>query len=120
MASVLSRRGDRFVARVFAPEEIGACRGRPARHWAARFAAKEAFAKAVRAPWVPWRDVAVVSSPGEPPRLALRGAARDLLERAGARRALVSLSHDGDVAAAVVVVDAGPEPATAPAEGGAP
>ena len=100
----VERHGSRFVRRVFAACEIRSCRGRPVEHLAARFAAKEAFAKAVRARRVPWRDVFVATAPGEPPRLELRGEARKAAARCGADRALVSLAHDGGVAAAVVVV----------------
>jgi holo-[acyl-carrier protein] synthase len=59
---VLGERGDRFERRVFTPAEIEACRGtgRPAAHYAVRFAAKEAVMKAVGTGWargVRWVDI---------------------------------------------------------------
>lgn len=101
----LRRHGSRFLERVFAAAEVRLCRGRPAQHLAARFAAKEAFAKAVRARSVPWLDVWISTPPGAPPRLGLGPGARALLVRAGATGAHVSLAHDGGIAAAVVVIE---------------
>ncbi len=59
---VLHERGDRFERRVFTPAEIEDCRrtGRPAAHYAVRFAAKEAVMKAVGTGWargVRWVDI---------------------------------------------------------------
>jgi phosphopantetheinyl transferase (holo-ACP synthase) len=59
----------------------------------------------VRARRVPWKDVWISTPPGSPPALRLRADARAMLARAGASRALVSLAHDGGVAAAVVVLE---------------
>ena len=59
---VLKERGERFERRVFTPAEIACCRatGRPAAHYAVRFAAKEAVMKAVGTGWahgVRWVDI---------------------------------------------------------------
>ena len=69
---------------------------------AARFCAKEAFAKALgieRPASVPFRDVEVL---GKPPKLVARGVAAELLAKLGVNRVHVSLSHTRDYAAAVV------------------
>jgi holo-[acyl-carrier protein] synthase len=100
----VGRHGGRFLRRIFAAREIRLCRGFPAQHLAARFAAKEAFAKAVRARRVPWRDVVVSTPPGTAPELALHGEALRAAKRLGASGAAVSLAHDGGMAAAVVVL----------------
>jgi holo-[acyl-carrier protein] synthase len=100
-----ARHGRRFLERIFTPLERQACRGRPLEHLAARFAVKEAFAKAVRAARVPWREVWIATPPGRPPVLALGGTARRMAERRGARRWLVSLAHDAGLAAAVVLLE---------------
>lgn len=97
--------GDSFRERAFAPAERRYCedRGDPSQHYAARWAAKEAFVKALAptAPAVPFRQV-VVRRDGDGPDLAPVGRARAALAataaaegwRAGTVDAAVSLSHD--------------------------
>jgi len=96
----LARR-PRLADRLFRPGELAACaeRARPARHLAARFAAKEAAIKALGGGFPP-RDVEVVGSPA--PRLRLHGRAAAIAAEQGVDLA-VSLTHSGDNAAAVVV-----------------
>jgi holo-[acyl-carrier protein] synthase len=108
LEEVLSRHGERFVRRVFTPMEQAEClgRARPAMHFAARLAAKEAAMKALGTGWglgVRWQEFEVQSGGGAPPVLTLAGVARQEAEKRGIRRALVSLSHDGDYAIAMVV-----------------
>ncbi|HET6832128.1 MAG TPA: holo-ACP synthase [Solirubrobacterales bacterium] len=104
----LARR-PRLADRLFRPGELAACAGRarPARHLAARFAAKEAAIKALGGGFPP-RDVEVVGSPA--PRLRLHGRAAAIAAEHGVDLA-VSLTHSRDNAAAVVV--AGPAGDTA-------
>lgn len=106
--AVLARYGERFLDRVFTPGERRDClgRARPAPHLAARLAAKEAAMKALGSGWglgVRWQDVEVRSAGATPPSLQLTGAARTQAEARGIRQAMVSLSHDGEYALAVVV-----------------
>jgi len=106
--TVLSRHQGRFLDRVFTEREQAEClgRARPARHLAARLAAKEAMMKALGTGWglgVRWRDVEVRSEGGTPPTLRLCGVARERADARGIRQAIVSLSHEGDYAMAVVV-----------------
>ncbi|HWT77954.1 MAG TPA: holo-ACP synthase [Candidatus Methylomirabilis sp.] len=106
--AVLSRHRGRFLDRVFTPTEQADClsRARPATHLAARLAAKEATMKALGTGWglgVRWQDVEVRSTASTPPTLRLTGVAKERAEAQGIRQALVSLSHDGDYAIAVVV-----------------
>jgi holo-[acyl-carrier protein] synthase len=73
---------------------------------AARFAAKEAVAKALGAPGgLRWRDAEVVSEPGGRPRLVLHGRAAQEAAAQGITTWHLSLSHDGGVATAVVVAE---------------
>ena len=106
--TALSQHRDRFLDRVFTHAEQADClaRSRPAMHLAARLAAKEATMKALGTGWslgVRWTDVEVRSGGGTPPTLSLSGVARKRAEARGIREAIVSLSHDGDYAVAVVV-----------------
>lgn len=93
----------RFVERIFTPEEQAYC-GRfknPARHWAARFAAKEAVMKSlgVGPGRVRWRDISV-SGPGRP-IVSLSGGAAERAKVLGVVGVEVSLSHSADLATAV-------------------
>jgi len=97
----------RFAERVLGGRELDYCFSQPDPYQcvAARFAAKEAFAKAlgIEDPSrVGFRDVEVV---GVPPRLEARGAALEELKRMGAARVHVSLTHIRSCAAAVVVIE---------------
>jgi phosphopantetheine--protein transferase-like protein len=107
--SILDRWGDRFLDRVFTTAEVDYCRARhsPARSLAARFAAKEAFFKAVSGrlpgserPVIPFKDVEVLTEANGAPRLKPRRAASEALRGA---QASVSLSHEQDLAVAIVI-----------------
>ncbi len=94
-------RNPRFVDKVFSPVEIAYCEGKKNRfqHLAARFAAKEAFIKAL-GHRVPWTSVEVVNLPSGQPILSVRDG-KDY----GFIRAHVSLTHLADHAVAVVVLE---------------
>lgn len=102
-----------FRARVFDDSEVEECERRARRHlhYAARFAAKEACFKALGTGWgegVGWREVTVQSDGRRPPTLTLLGAAARKARALGVTRAHLSLTHDGDYAAAVVVLEGRP------------
>ncbi len=100
-------RAERFLDRCFTAAERTYCDGgrdRAARY-AARFAAKEAASKALGAPeGIRWHDVEVVRSEGAP-SLRLAGAAAGEARRRRASHLHVTLSHDGGIAAATVVLE---------------
>ncbi len=98
-------RRPRLAERLFQPAELAysRSRGRPARHLAARFAAKEAAVKALGAGSIAYREVEVVA--GEPPTLRLHGRAAAAARERGVELR-VSLTHSRELAAAVVRVDA--------------
>ena len=100
----------RFLARVFTPAEREACDGRRDRAaaYAARFAAKEAGYKALAAaPGASWHDFEVTRPPGAAPVLSLRGAAAAAAAVRGASRVHLTLTHDGGIAAATVILEDG-------------
>jgi holo-[acyl-carrier protein] synthase len=77
---------------------------RPPASLAARFAAKEAMAKALGAPTgMAWLDAEVVNESSGDPRLEMRGSVLARANDLGARTGAVSLSHDAGVASALVV-----------------
>jgi holo-[acyl-carrier protein] synthase len=88
--------------RLFTPAE----RERPLASLAARFAAKEALAKALGAPTgMHWLDAEVVNAPSGDPRLDLRGSVLARANDLGVQHVHVSLSHDAGIASAVVVLE---------------
>lgn len=102
-------RAERFVARVFTTGERAYCDGmadRPTRY-AARFAAKEAALKALGVPaGLRFHELEVVRGEGAP-RLSLSGRAAEAARRLGVERLHLTITHDGGVAAAVVVAEGG-------------
>lgn len=88
--------------RLFTPAESEL----PLESLAGRFAAKEAFVKAMSAPaGLSWHDIEVVSGAEGQPSLRLRGAALDRANERGMTTAHVSISHDTIVATAFVVTE---------------
>ncbi len=73
---------------------------------AARFAAKEAVAKVLGAPGLPWVDAEVVAADNGRPTLVVHGAVAETAAAQGITRWHVSLSHDGGLATAFVVAEA--------------
>jgi holo-[acyl-carrier protein] synthase len=107
----LDRFGERFLNRVFTPGEIEYCKSMkfPERHFAARFAAKEAVSKAFGTgigKAMGWRDIDIRRKPSGEPFLVLDGGAKELSDERGVARALVTLSHTEHHAMACVVLDA--------------
>ncbi|MEO7851346.1 MAG: holo-ACP synthase [Rubrivivax sp.] len=114
IAVTLARRGERFAERVLGAQELAVFRSRRARvparglsYLATRFAAKEAFSKAIglgmRMPMT-WRACEIVNAPSGKPTVRLNGALAEWF----AQRHLaahVSLSDEADYATAFVVVE---------------
>jgi holo-[acyl-carrier protein] synthase len=81
-------------------------RERPLASLAARFAAKEALAKALGAPTgMGWLDAEVVNEPSGNPRLDISGSVLARANDVGVKHVHVSLSHDAGIASAVVVLE---------------
>lgn len=98
--------GERYLTRVYSAGELRDCGGRPER-LAARFAAKEATIKAIGRvdEGLDWRSIAVVRGPSGETSIELQGEAARLAQRRGVRSLVVSLTHERDHAAAVVVAE---------------
>ncbi|MBI2267699.1 MAG: holo-ACP synthase [Armatimonadetes bacterium] len=105
VGSAVERLGHRFLSRVFTEGELRDCLSRKEKHrsLAARFAAKEAFMKAMGAPF-PWKEMEITLAQSGQPSLIIHGKARGALEELGLRDIRVSLTHEGEYAAAVVMV----------------
>ena len=110
LARLLQRWDQRFLDRVFSPAEQAYCHRfhDPAPSYAARFAAKEAFYKALaggRSLPLWFRDAEVVHDVNTALRLQMSDRARAIAEEAGVRTIHVSLTHDGEYASAVVLLE---------------
>lgn len=104
-------RTPRFVERVFTQREREYCDKKgaaAAQSYAARFAAKEAFLKAIKTGWrgrITWHDIEVVSDEMGVPNLEIRDEAKKFLENLGANRIHLSISHTTDHAIAQVILE---------------
>ncbi|MFO7733306.1 MAG: holo-ACP synthase [Candidatus Aminicenantes bacterium] len=99
--------------RLFTAREIAYCESkhRPALHFAARFAAKEAFLKAMGTGWSgghKFSEIEVVNNALGKPELFVHGKVREFCETRGIAAMEVSLTHIKDVASAVVVLEKKP------------
>lgn len=101
--------GDRFLEKVFLPSEIcyAQSQARPAVHLAARFAAKEAAAKAFGTgigDSLPWLGLEIGRHAHGEPFLRFHASATDLARSRGVTRSLLSLSHTQTLASATVTL----------------
>ena len=107
---VIERWGDRFVKRVFTETEAQAClkRAYPPSPFALRFAAKEAFSKALGLGMrrgLRWRDIEVFHSPLGRPGLKLQGTSSDICREYRISRIHLSLSDEGRYGVAMVILE---------------
>ena len=106
----IDRFGDRFLHRVFTDGEIEYSMSMkfPARHLAARFAAKEAVSKAFGTgigKAMGWRNIDIRKKPSGEPFLVFAGAAENLAKQRGVTSALITLSHTEHHAIAMIVLE---------------
>ncbi len=104
-------RTPRFAARVYTPRERAYCESKGVaapQSYAARFAAKEAFLKALKTGWrgkITWLDIEVISDADGVPTLNITGEAALILKERGANRVHLSISHTTDHAIAEVILE---------------
>lgn len=100
----IARFGNRFLSRVYTPQELAYCQGR-IHSLAARWAAKEAVSKALGTGIgdVSWRDIEIISSQRQQPSVKLHGAAANLAAQLEISSFQISLSHTKNYAVAFVV-----------------
>lgn len=108
---LLSSAGERFLARIYTAEEREYCNkmARRAANYAARFAAKEAFVKALGTGFsqgISWRDISVRNESSGKPTLAISGKALEIMTATGITAVNVSLSHCQSHAVSIVTLEA--------------
>jgi holo-[acyl-carrier protein] synthase len=106
--SAMNEYGEAFARRIFTPIELAYCEsyvhGKMA-HYAARFAVKEAFSKAIGTgitKGFAFKDIGIVNEEGGKPKIVLSGT---MLERWGGYTLHVSISHTDTVAMAIVIIE---------------
>lgn len=113
IATAIERAGEAFLRRTFTAEEIRYCQEHrnPIPHFAARFAAKEAVAKAFTTgigAAAAFREIEVVHQPGGAPAIQLHGTAAATAAAQGMTGLHLSLTHTDDYAAAMVIMQRRP------------
>lgn len=121
IAALLNREGSKFAQRWFSPDEIAYCtaQAHPERHLAARLAAKEAVAKALRldsAAAVPWRGIEIIRGEGGVPAVRLAQSVRQSVPGTADNDIQISLAHCDEFATAVAIVSARTLPGSGPKE----
>jgi len=106
----IDRFGEPFLCRIFTPKEIEYCQRKKnsGESFAARFAAKEAAAKALGtgiSHGVTWLEIEVAREPSGKPSLILSGRAAERAKRLGVSGISLSLSHSRETALAVVIME---------------
>lgn len=105
------KRTPRFVDRVFTPSEIEYCESKGAvasQSYAGRFAAKEAFLKALKTGWrgkITWHDMEIRSDADGVPSFEVRDEAQKIMNELGASRIHLSISHTAEHAVAQVILE---------------
>jgi holo-[acyl-carrier protein] synthase len=123
LGRALDRFGEKLLSRLFHGSEAAHCGNRRDRAecLAGIFAAKEAFLKALGtglAQGVKWLDMEVIWNKDNSPHLRVGGRAREIMTGLGAGDSLVSISHDGGFALAMVLLQSRQE--RGPAHGKSP
>jgi holo-[acyl-carrier protein] synthase len=108
----VNRYGSRFLDRVYTPAEQAYClkKRQSAESFAARFAAKEAGAKALGTGisyGVSWLEIEVVRQPSGRPTIAFHGRAAQIAAYLGVAHSALSITHTGTLSMASVVLEDG-------------
>ena len=106
----ISRKGGAFKTRVFTQDEINYSEPKitKAQNYAARFAAKEAFFKALGSGWskgFAWTDVEIVNDKSGKPDIITHGKVKKFLKQNKISNIKVSISHIKETAVAIVILE---------------
>jgi len=106
----MDRYGGKFEERIFTPQEIEYCRSQadPGKHFAGRFAAKEAILKSLgtgMAQGISWKDMEIFNRDTGAPVLQFTGMAKTIFDSLNLRNIHISISHDKVYAIAQAVAE---------------
>jgi holo-[acyl-carrier protein] synthase len=106
----MARWGDRLCERIFTPQELSLChkKARPGKHLALRFAAKEAFLKALGIGMfqgVAWKEIEIINDPLGRPQMDLTGEAERICRERGVKEIFVTISHEAKYGVAHVLLE---------------
>ncbi len=104
----IDKYGNRFLQRVFTPAEILLCEQRPIAHYTGKFAAKEAFMKAIGAGFrqhVYFRDIEILNRASGAPYINTYGAAQQIFTQLAVTTIHLTLSHSAGIAVAAVILE---------------
>lgn len=112
ISGLIDRYGRRFLVKIFSDKEIdeGLKRRDSAQFFAARFAAREAFFKALGTGWgrgISLKELCVARDAMGKPRFELSGRASEAMRDREITASHLSLTHDGDMAQALVILEGG-------------
>jgi len=113
MKNELLKHEDSFIKKIFTEKEIDYCEQKAniairAQHYAGRFAAKEAFFKAIGTGWrngIRWGDVEVVNDELGKPNFNLQRKAKEVVETMNVSTIHISISHTKNIATANVILE---------------
>ena len=102
----------KFEDRLFTPGEIEYCRSKPdpSKHFAGRFAAKEAILKSLgtgMARGIAWKDLEILTQESGQPTLRVTGKGKDIFDSLNLKQIHISISHDKVYAIAQAVAETG-------------
>jgi holo-[acyl-carrier protein] synthase len=105
--SAIEQFGDRFKNRIFSKSEQSFCDMQNGKYlsYAARFAAKEAFSKALGTGLrgkISWRDIIVIDNEKSPPQLKISGSAMKILQN---KKTYLSITHTQKYASAIAIIE---------------
>lgn len=111
IAKQLDSGAENFIHRIFTEDEVRYCEGKlrnKAQNYAVRFAAKEAFFKAIGTGWrngLSWRDIAMINDELGKPSIVVSGQAQKIIEALHVSKIHVSVSHLKQVAVAIIILE---------------
>ncbi len=103
-------KGDRFKERIYTSREIAYCEKKKnkSQNYAVRFAAKEAFFKAMGMGWrggLTFKDVEIINDKLGKPEIIVHGKAKQIIAKEGIKHIHVSLSHIKNLATSIVTIE---------------
>jgi holo-[acyl-carrier protein] synthase len=105
----LDRQGERIIQRIFTENEIVICQRyrKNVEHFAGKFAVKEAFMKAIgkETAKIEFKEIEVLNQENGAPYILTHGKAKEAVEKLGITKIHISISHDANIAAAVVILE---------------